>query len=335
MPPELLNRIERAAEIWRHNHLLTTEGISAEEITALFDVADYFTESGISGNNRFDLLKGTTVVSAFFETSTRTKVSFELAARRLGADVAGFQATTSSISKGESLLDTLATIDAMGTDFWVVRHPQSGAVELMSRHSSCSFINAGDGRHQHPTQGLLDCYSLHRRWNGYFHGKKVCIAGDVEHSRVARSNIPLLKTLGCHTAIVAPGTLCPHGWQTFGVERFASVDIACEKADALIVLRLQNERMEGGLLPRSGEFTRYYGMTAAKLRAYPQLTVLHPGPVNYGVELDAETSASNRSLIRQQVTNGVAIRMAVLAILAAKRHGTHPVSASKPDILCG
>lgn len=319
MPTELHTLVRRAAALYRPQHLLTTEDLSAEEITAIFEVAEYFMQQGIAGTHRYDLLRGVTVVSAFFETSTRTKVSFELAARRLGADIAAFQSNASSMSKGESLLDTLATIDAMGADMWIVRHPHSGAVEFMSRNSGCTFLNGGDGRHQHPTQGLLDCFTLYRRWNGNMKHKKVCIAGDIEHSRVARSNFPLLRALGCHVAIVAPGTLCPRNWQSFGIERFATVGQACEKADALMLLRLQKERMEGGLLPHGDEFTRYYGITAARLAELPNVVIMHPGPVNYGTEIDPETSASSQSVVTQQVAHGVAIRMAMLAILGEKR----------------
>lgn len=311
--------IRHAAEIYRSRHLLTAEGLSAEEIISIFKIAEYFVEQGINGRKRYDILREMTLISAFFETSTRTKISFELAARRLGAEVTAFQAAASSLTKGESLLDTLATIDAMGADMWVVRHSQSGAVELMSRNSNCIFLNAGDGLHQHPTQGLLDCFTLWRRWNGEMSGKRVCIIGDIEHSRVARSNFSLLRTLGCETGMTAPGTLCPHSWQIFGAKRFVSSQEACGQADAVIFLRLQKERMEDGLLPVGDGFAQRYGITYSMLRKFPKLTVLHPGPVNYGVEIDAESAADKSSVIREQVTNGVAVRMAVMAALAEKQ----------------
>ncbi|MCC6846767.1 MAG: aspartate carbamoyltransferase catalytic subunit [Bacteroidetes bacterium] len=311
--------IRHAAEIYRSRHLLTAEGLGAEEIVSIFKIAEYFVEQGINGRKRHDILRGMTVISAFFETSTRTKISFDLAARRLGADVTAFQATASSLAKGESLLDTLATINAMGADMWVVRHSQSGAVELMSRNSDCIFLNAGDGRHQHPTQGLLDCFTLWRRWKGEMSGKRVCIIGDIEHSRVARSNFLLLQTLGCETGMAAPGTLIPHSWPILGARRFLSSKEACEWADAAIFLRLQKERMEGGLLPANDGFAKRYGMTCSLLQKLPHLTILHPGPVNYGVEIDAESAADKRSVIREQVTNGVAVRMAVMSVLAQKQ----------------
>lgn len=311
--------IRHAADAYHSQHLLTAEGLGREEITHIFKIAEYFVEQGINSRKRYDILRGVTVVSAFFETSTRTKISFELAARRLGADVIAFQAAASSLAKGESLLDTLATIDAMGADMWITRHSQSGAVELMSRNSNCIFLNAGDGRHQHPTQGLLDCFTLWRHWRGELSGKRVCIIGDIEHSRVARSNFPLLSALDCEIGMVAPGTLCPHSWQIFGARRFSSSQEACEWADAVIFLRLQKERMEGGLLPVDDGFTGRYGITYSVLQKFPKLIILHPGPANYGVEIDAETAADKRSVIREQVTNGVAVRMAVMAVLAEKQ----------------
>ncbi len=310
--------IHHAATLYDSRNLLTTEGMTIESIKAIFELADFFTNKGINEANRYDILRGITVISAFFENSTRTKLSFEFAARRLGAEVASFQTQLSSISKGESLLDTLGTIDAMGADIWIVRHSQSGAVELMSKNSNSIFLNAGDGQHQHPTQGLLDCYTLWRHWNGNFEGKRVSIIGDIEHSRVARSNFPLLRALGCEVGISSPGTLCPHSWKSFGAQRFMTASMAFQSADAVIFLRLQNERMENGLLPLGGEFAKYYGLRIHQLSDNPHCIVMHPGPVNYGVELDAEIGLAKQSVIREQVANGVSIRMAMLSVLAAK-----------------
>jgi aspartate carbamoyltransferase catalytic subunit len=303
------------ASIFPHKHLLSAEQLSRSDIRTITTRAREFLLKGISAAQKYDFLRGQTVVSAFFEGSTRTKLSFELAARRLGADVLSFTASASSLSKGESLIDTLNTIDAMGVDMWIVRHSFSGAVELMSKFSKCSFLNAGDGQHQHPTQGLLDILTMQQHF-GELDGKNICIVGDILHSRVARSTAALLKTLGANVGLLAPGTLLPHDLSNWGASLFRTIDLAVEWADGLNILRIQRERMEGGLLPSVEEFSRFYGVKMIHLQRKPDLLIMHPGPVNYGVEIDHDVAHTTQSVIQKQVTNGVAVRMAVLSLLA-------------------
>ncbi len=300
--------------IFPHKHLLSASQLSASDIRTITTLATDFLNKGISAANNYDYLRGRTVVSAFFEGSTRTKLSFEIAARRLGADVLSFTASASSLSKGESLIDTLNTVDAMGVDMWLVRHSCSGAVELMSRFSDCSFLNAGDGQHQHPTQGLLDILTM-QQYLGELTGKHICIVGDILHSRVARSTAILLKTLGANVGLLAPGTLLPYDFTNWGVSIFRTIDDAVEWADGLNVLRIQRERMEGGLLPNLEEFSRFYGVKMIHLQRKPNLLIMHPGPVNYGVEIDHDVAHATQSVIQKQVTNGVATRMAIMALL--------------------
>lgn len=301
--------------IFPHKHLLSASQLSASDIYTIITRATEFLSTGISAANKYNYLRDRTVVSAFFEGSTRTKLSFELAARRLGADVLSFTASASSLSKGESLIDTLNTIDAMGVDMWLVRHSCSGAVELMSRFSNCSFLNAGDGQHQHPTQGLLDILTIQQHF-GELTDKNICIVGDILHSRVARSTVTLLKTLGANVGLLAPGTLLPHDCTDWRVSVFRTIDNAVEWADGLNILRIQRERMEGGLLPNLEEFSRFYGVKMIHLHRKPNLLIMHPGPVNYGVEIDHDVAHTTQSVIQKQVTNGVAVRMAVMTLLA-------------------
>lgn len=300
---------------FQHKHLLSAAHLTAQDIDSITTLAERFLSDGLSARNKYEYLRGKTVVSAFFEGSTRTKLSFELAARRLGADVLSFTASASSLSKGESLIDTLHTIDAMGTDMWIVRHSYSGGVELMSNFSDCAFVNAGDGQHEHPTQGLLDILTMQQHF-GDLQGKKICIIGDILHSRVARSNRYLLQTLGAEVGILAPATLLPHDISEWKCTRCKTMTEAIEWADCVNILRIQRERMEGGLLPSMEEFSAFYGVKMKHLRQKPELLVMHPGPVNYGVEIDHDVAHALQSVIQKQVHNGVAIRMAVMALLS-------------------
>jgi aspartate carbamoyltransferase catalytic subunit len=302
-----------------HHHLLGIRQLSRQDIERIFEQAEHFLPYCRSAMYRLPDLRGCTVVLAFFEPSTRTRVSFELAARRLSADVVSFQAAGSSLAKGESLLDTLETLESMGVDAVVVRHRDSGVVWFLQRFLSCSIINAGDGQHEHPTQALLDGFTLWKRF-GSLEGLRVCIIGDILHSRVARSNIELLSRFGAEVGICGPGTLIPQqAEQSWKVRRFFVLEDALQWAQAVIVLRLQRERMESGLIPSLQEYHRFYGLTRERLARAPHLCLLHPGPTNYGVELTREVAVSPQSLIRQQVHYGVAIRMAVLKLVVGDR----------------
>jgi aspartate carbamoyltransferase catalytic subunit len=264
-------------------------------------------------------LEGVEVVNAFFEDSTRTRVSFELAERRLGMTVASFGAAGSSASKGETLLDTVRTVAAMGIDVLVVRHRASGSAELLAREAPVVVINAGDGAHEHPTQGLLDLLTLTDAWAGDIAGRRVAIVGDIAHSRVARSAIAGLTTLGATVTVAGPPTLMPRGVETLGCHVASDAGEAIEGADAVMALRLQCERMEQGLLPSLGEYARDWGITAQRLaRARPHAVVLHPGPMNREVEIASDVADGSRSVILRQVENGVAVRAAVLAWCVGK-----------------
>lgn len=302
-------------EKFSHRHLTSISQLSKSDIQHIFKKAGNFLDGNVLKTAKSDLLKEKTVVLAFFENSTRTRLSFEIAAQRLGANVVQFQAQASSVTKGESLTDTLATIEAMNVDFFVMRHPVSGAAEFLKDYALSSIINAGDGQHEHPTQALLDGFILQNIFRN-LEGRKICIIGDILHSRVARSNIFLLKTLGAEIALCAPKTLLPNDISEWNCEVFKTSDEAVEWADAVNVLRLQRERMESGLLPSLGEFSKYYGISMRHVFQKPELVILHPGPVNYGVEIQYDVANCANSYIRQQVTNGVAIRMAVLELLA-------------------
>jgi aspartate carbamoyltransferase catalytic subunit len=303
-------------------HLLGLEGMPREEILALLDAAEAVRGRLRAGGLPFDDLRGVTVLLAFFEDSTRTRVSFELAARHLGATVATLTAAGSSVSKGESLLDTIQNIEAMGVDLVVVRHVASGAPVFLSRHLEVGVINAGDGRHEHPTQGLLDLLTLRDAWKGRFDGRRLALVGDVAHSRVARSAIHGLRTLGAQVTLAGPATLLPAEIERLGCTVAATVEEAMEGADAVMALRLQKERMEGGLLPSLGEFSRVWGITPERVRLLTRdAVVLHPGPMNRGVEVLPEVADGDRAVILDQVENGVALRCAVLARCARARRG--------------
>ena len=300
-----------------HRHLLAIEGLHPPEIAALLDLADSYVLLNRSGKTQRDLLRGRTLINLFFEDSTRTRTSFELAGKRLGADVINMSVSTSSVSKGETLLDTAATLNAMRCDLLVVRHDQSGAPYLLAQKVASAVINAGDGTHEHPTQALLDALTIRRRRGGLM-GLTVAICGDVLHSRVARSNIHLLTTMGSRVRVIGPPTLIPAEAANLGVTVFHDMATGLRDADIVMMLRLQKERMRTGLVPSEREYFRFFGLDAAKLAfAAPDALVMHPGPMNRGVEIDSAVADDPaRSLIKEQVEMGVAVRMAVLDTLA-------------------
>jgi aspartate carbamoyltransferase catalytic subunit len=297
-------------------HLLTCEGLSAGEITALLDLADKSADSNRQINKKRDVLRGRTLINLFFEASTRTQSSFELAGKRLGADVMNMNVSNSSVSKGETLIDTAMTLNAMRPDILVVRHHAAGAVELLAQKVDCSVINAGDGAHQHPTQALLDALTI-RRAKGRVGGLTVAICGDILHSRVARSNINVLNTLGARVRVVAPSTLLPSQAERLGAEVFTDMNAGLEDVDIVMMLRLQKERMQGSYVPSTREYFHFFGLDHEKLaRAKPDALIMHPGPMNRGVEIASTIADHSRSVIRDQVEMGVAVRMAVLEAMA-------------------
>jgi aspartate carbamoyltransferase catalytic subunit len=306
----------KPAAFFPHRHLLGIEGLSADEITRLLDLSQSYAERPKDDHRARSLLSGRTVMNLFFENSTRTLTSFELAAKRLGADVINMAVSTSSIKKGETLLDTAMTLNAMGPDVLIVRHPESGAVSLLSQKVDGAVVNAGDGRHEHPTQALLDALTIRRR-RGKIQGLVVAICGDVLHSRVARSNIHLLTKLGAKVRVIAPTTLLPSQIDRMGVEVFTDMRKGLKDADVVMMLRLQLERMQGAYVPSIREYFHFYGLDYAKLEvAKPDAIIMHPGPMNRGVEIDSELADDiNRSVIREQVEMGVAVRMACLDAL--------------------
>ncbi len=301
-------------------HLLTTEGLPAEMIRRILDTADQFVSVGERDVKKVPLLRGKAIFNVFFENSTRTRTTFEIAAKRLSADVINLNIGASSTSKGETLLDTVYNLQAMDADMFVVRHAQSGAPHLIARHvkPGVAVINAGDGRHAHPTQGLLDMYTI-RHYKKDFGALTVAIVGDVLHSRVARSQIHALKTLGVpELRVIGPKTLIPAQVERLGVRVFTDMAQGLKDCDVVIMLRLQNERMNGALLPSAGEFFKCYGLTAEKLAlARPDAIVMHPGPMNRGVEIDSSVADGRQSVILPQVTFGIAVRMAVMSMLGS------------------
>ena len=299
-----------------HRHLLTCEGLSASEINFLLDLADKAADANRQAGKKRDVLLGRTLINLFFEASTRTQASFELAAKRLCADVLNMNVSTSSVQKGETLLDTAMTLNAMRPDIIVVRHHSAGAVELLSQKVDCSVVNAGDGAHQHPTQALLDALTI-RRAKGRLSGLLVAICGDILHSRVARSNINVLNTLGVRVRIIAPSTLLPAASERLGAEVFTDMWKGVEGADVIMMLRLQRERMLGSYVPSTREYFHFFGLDDEKLaRAKPDALIMHPGPMNRGVEIASTVADHSRSVIHDQVEMGVAVRMAVLEALA-------------------
>jgi aspartate carbamoyltransferase catalytic subunit len=304
----------------RLRHLLTTEGLSVEMIRRILDTADQFVSVSERDVKKVPLLRGRSVFNVFFEGSTRTRTTFEIAAKRLSADVINLNVAVSSTSKGETLLDTVYNLQAMDADMFVVRHAQSGAAHLIARHvkPGVAVINAGDGRHAHPTQGLLDMYTI-RHYKKDFSALTVAIVGDVLHSRVARSQIHALKTLGVpDLRVVGPATLIPAAVERMGVRVCHDMREGIRGCDVVIMLRLQNERMNGALLPSAGEFFKCYGLTPEKLaHAKPDAIVMHPGPMNRGVEIDSAVADGRQSVIMPQVTFGIAVRMAVMSMLGS------------------
>ena len=295
-------------------HLLGVQGMHPTRITPILDLAENYTLLNRSRKTPRDLLRGRTLINLFFEDSTRT--SFELAGKRLGADVVNMTVASSSVNKGETLLDTAATLNAMHTDLLVVRHSQSGAPALLAQKVQASVVNAGDGTHEHPTQALLDALTIRRHF-GVFEGLTVAICGDVSHSRVARSNIHLLTAMGCQVRVVGPPTLVPGAIGALGVSIHHTMEDGLRGVDVVMMLRVQRERMKGTQVPSAREYFRFYGLDNKRLAlAKPHALVMHPGPMNRGVEIDSRVADSDQSVIREQVEMGVAVRMAVLDILS-------------------
>jgi len=299
-----------------HRSLLSCEHLNAPEIAHLLSLADHIADSNRERGSRRDTLAGKTLINLFFEASTRTQASFEMAGKRLSADVMNMNVSTSSVQKGETLIDTASTLNAMRPDIIVVRHFAAGAVELLSQKVDCSVVNAGDGAHQHPTQALLDALTIQRA-KGRIGGLTIAICGDIMHSRVARSNINLLNTMGANVRIIAPSTLLPSRPDRLGAEVFTDMWQGVTDADVIMMLRLQRERMHGSSVPSSREFFHFFGLDHEKLgRAKPDALIMHPGPMNRGVEIASTVADHSRSVIREQVEMGVAVRMAVLEALA-------------------
>ena len=299
--------------------LLGLEALSAEQILLVLDTAVPLKEISLRQIKKVPTLRGMTIVNLFFEASTRTRISFEFAEKRLSADTVNVASAGSSVTKGETLVDTARNLEAMKIDMVVIRHPASGAARFLAERIESNVINAGDGMHEHPTQGLLDLLTLRDRF-GDLRGRRVCIVGDVLHSRVARSNIWGLTKLGAEVAVCGPRSLLPNAIEDMGVKVFERIEAAIEWAEALNVLRLQLERMQAGYIPSQREYNRVFGVTRERLERAPrELLILHPGPMNRGVEIDSDVADGPHSVILDQVTNGVAVRMAVLYLLAGGR----------------
>ena len=300
-------------------HFLTTESLTKDQLTNILDTAESFTNVDGRTVKKVPLLRGKTIVNLFFEASTRTRSTFELAAKRLSADILNININASATVKGESLLDTLRNLEAMHVDMFIIRHQDSGAAEFLSRHISphISVINAGDGRHAHPTQAMLDMYTI-RKAKGAFEHLNIAIVGDLLHSRVARSQIHALRTLGANEIrVIAPRTLLPARIESLGVKVFHHIEAGLEGADVIIMLRLQKERMLGALLPSEHEYFHLFGLTQARLAlAAKDAIVMHPGPINRGVEISSEVADGKQSVILEQVSYGIAVRMAIMSMLA-------------------
>lgn len=308
-----------------HRHLLGIEHLSQSDITEILDLADTYADMNRQASKHSDALAGLTQINMFFENSTRTQASFEIAGKRLGADVMNMAMQASSIKKGETLIDTAMTLNAMHPDLLVVRHPQSGAVDLLAQKVNCAVLNAGDGRHEHPTQALLDALTI-RRAKGRLHRLSIAICGDIAHSRVARSNIMLLGKMENRIRLIAPPTLMPSGIEDFGVEVFDNMAEGLRDVDVVMMLRLQKERMDGGFIPSEREYYHRYGLDADKLaHAKDDAIVMHPGPMNRGVEIDGTLADDiNRSVIQDQVEMGVAVRMAAMDLLTRNQRARAP-----------
>ena len=304
--------------LWNRRHLLGLEDLSAEEITLILDKAEFFKRRIAEGDRKIPLLVGKTCVNLFFENSTRTRNSFTLAARRLGADTLDYSASTSSLSKGETFIDTAKNIEAMGIDLVVVRHHTPGAPQLLAQNLNCGVINAGDGPHEHPTQGLLDILTIRQR-KGRLDGLTVAMVGDIAHSRTARSNIWGLKKLGAHVIVCGPSTLVSPRWAELGVEFSYSLDAILPRVDVLNLLRIQFERQTTRPFPSVREYAHLYAMDRHRLaKTKPDILILAPGPINRGVEITPDVADGPHSAILEQVGNGVAVRMAVLWLILGK-----------------
>ena len=309
-----------AADIeWNHKDLLGIGDLEASEITALLDTAESFLEVSARPIKKVPTLRGKTVINLFFEPSTRTRSSFELAEKRLSADSLNFSGSGSALSKGESLIDTARNLEAMAPDLIVIRHQHPGVPHLLAKRLDSGVINAGDGAHEHPTQALLDAFTI-RQHKGKIEGLRVAIVGDIEHSRVVRSNIHLLTKLGAHVVVGGPRTMMPPAIETLGVEVAHDLDSAIAGADVVMMLRIQMERQNRFLMPSTQEYFQLFGLTRERLkRAQPDAIVMHPGPMNRGVEIASEVADGSTSVVLEQVANGVAVRMAVLYLLMAGR----------------
>ncbi len=305
--------------MWSKSHLLGLEGLSQDELLTLLDTGEEYVELSTQTNKKSDALKGKVVANLFFEPSTRTRVSFGLAAKRLSADTVDFSAGGSSLSKGETFIDTAKNIEAMGVDVMVVRHSSPGAPHLLAKHLKCGVVNAGDGAHEHPTQGLLDIFTILRR-KGRVHGLTVGLVGDIVHSRVARSNIHGLLTLGAKVIVCGPPTLVPPSIKRLGIAVSHNLDEILPQCDVINMLRIQFERQRSGLFPSIHEYARLFGLDHERMkRAKPNLLLLAPGPINRGVEITPEVADGPQSVILEQVTNGLAMRMAVLYLLCTQK----------------
>jgi aspartate carbamoyltransferase catalytic subunit len=301
-------------------HLLGIQPLHPQQITEILNLADHYADGNRTSSRNSNVLAGCTQINMFFENSTRTQASFEIAGKRLGADVMNMAMQGSSIKKGETLIDTALTLNAMHPDLIVVRHPHSGAVDLLAQKVNCSVLNAGDGWHEHPTQALLDALTI-RRSKGRLHRLNIAICGDIAHSRVARSNLILLGKMENRVRLVGPATLMPAGITKLGVEVYHDMEEGLKNVDVVMMLRLQRERMDGGFIPSEREYYHRYGLDAAKLsHAKPDAIVMHPGPMNRGVEIDGDIADDlSRSVIQEQVEMGVAVRMAAMDILVRNR----------------
>lgn len=308
---------DSSSAVFAHRHLLGIDGLTPQDVDMILDLAETYVEKNRKLDKKHPILKGRTLINLFFENSTRTRTSFELAGKRLGADVINMSVSSSAVKKGETLIDTAMTLNAMHPDFISVRHPESGAPLLLSQKVKCSVINGGDGCHEHPTQALLDALTIRRR-KGTINGLQVAICGDILHSRVARSNIKLLKLMGATVRVIAPPTLMPPFVEELGVTPYFDMRKGLDGCDIIMMLRLQLERMENNFIPSVREYFHFYGLDEEKLSyAKPDALVMHPGPINRGVEIDTQLADDiNRSIILDQVEMGVAVRQAVLELLA-------------------
>src|SRR4051812_15070834 len=310
-----MSETETPSVVWTRKHLLGLEELSADEIRFVLDTADSFKEVSTRSVKKVPALRGRVLVNAFFEDSTRTRTSFSLAAQRLSADVIDFSEKTSSTSKGETLIDTARSIEAMGIDIMVIRHKAAGSAHLLARTVKCSVVNAGDGAHEHPTQGLLDLYTMRERF-GRIEGLKVAIVGDIANSRVARSNLFALTKLGAEVILVGPPTLVPKAFEKLGARVVHDFDSVIGQVDVVNMLRVQFERIKSSQFPSVREFTRFFGLTWDRFqRCKKDVFVMHPGPMNRGIEIQSDIADGPQSGILQQVTNGLAIRMAVLFLV--------------------